>query len=113
MKPQIPERIKGERVKWLFEKAVEGKTAYISSFKGKILPAIVENSRSLRLSSPSAANFVRVNAVTENFLHVECLVPSKGFIPAPGTEVNVRIDSVLEDSIRSGREVECSGTLVL
>lgn len=113
MKPQIPERIKGERVKWMFEKAVEGKTAYISSFRGKILPAIVENSRSLRLSSPSAANFVRVNAVTENFLHAECLVPSKGFIPAPGTEVNVRIDSVLKDSIRSGREVECSGTLVL
>ena len=107
MKGQVPERIKAERVSWLTEKAVEGKVSYVESWKGRTVSAIVENSRSLRNSRESGV----IHAVTENYLHVECRVPDSRIF-APGSKVSIRIDGVLAESIGSGRELDCTGTVV-
>ncbi len=104
MKPQIPEREKGIRVRELTEMAVRGKIDYINEWKGKILSAIVENSRSQRLSLVR-----KIHAVTENFLHVECPLPLEGKIPEPGSRIKICIESASEDSIRAGQEIECTG----
>ena len=112
MKPQIPERIKDERVRWLTEKAIEGKLAYIKSFEGKTLSATVENSRSDRKALLAKSEKTILHAVTENFLHVEIKLEEGERIPAPGEMVTVKITSALEKSIRDGKEAECAGTLV-
>lgn len=107
MKNQIPERIKGERVKWLTEKAVEGKIGYVNYWKGRTVSAIVENSRALRNSSEEKI----IHAVTENFLHVECPVEdSREFVS--GQKISVKIISPDEESIKGGKEVECRGVVV-
>lgn len=105
MKPQIPERVKGERVRWLTETAVQGKLHYIASFVGKTLPAVAERSRSQRVGG----ELHTVHAVTDNFLHVECRTSAP---VEPGSAVSVRIEAALEDSVRAGREIDCLAVLV-
>ena len=107
MKPQIPERIKDERVRWLTDCAVKGKTAYAESWQGQVLEAVVENSRALRLSRNNQSV---IHAVTGNMLHVEC--KAQGTIPAPGSLVKVQILSAAKDSIANGRETDCLGMIV-
>ena len=106
MKPQVAERIKGERVKLLSALAQQEKLAYIRSFAGRELSAIVENSRALRCGLGTAGTF---HAVTENFLHVSCkaAVP-----PSPGSLVRVRLGTPLEESILSGGEVDAEAELI-
>jgi len=106
MTPKIPERIKDERVAWLTEKAVQGKTAYISSFSGKSLAAIVENSRSQRANKTGDC---LIHAVTSNFIHVQCssLQPVE-----QGTLIYVRIENPLVQNIKSGLEIEAEGSLI-
>ncbi|MCQ2240249.1 tRNA (N(6)-L-threonylcarbamoyladenosine(37)-C(2))-methylthiotransferase MtaB [Treponema sp.] len=106
MKPQIPERIKDERVKVLTSYAVNGKIDFIKKASGKTFNAIVENSRSKRLGFTASNVF---HAVTDNYIHVE--FSSEKFIPQ-GTVVKVCITSVLEENIRSGKEIEAAGVLV-
>ena len=105
MKPQIPERVKGERVRWLTETAVQGKLRYIASFVGKTLPAVAERSRSQRVGG----ELHTVHAVTDNFLHVECRTSAP---VESGSAVSVRIEAALEDSVRAGREIDCLAVLV-
>lgn len=105
MKPQIPERIKDERVKVLTSIATRGKTEFIQSCVGKTFSAIVENSRSMRLGLTASNVF---HAVTDNFIHVE--FKSSDHIPQ-GTVVVLKIEKVLEESIKAGREVEALGCL--
>ena len=111
MKPQIPERIKGERVKWLTDIAVKGKIEYINYWAGRNLSAVVENSRSLRITAPlkklPSSNVI--HCVTENFLHVEC--PSVSDV-VPGSLIKVKITDVLADSIAAGKELDCTGIIV-
>ena len=109
MKNQIPERIKDERVKWLFENAIENKIKYIERFLNEELSAITENSRSLRLKNQSE-NIKIVNCVTENFIHVQ--IPFDQEIPN-GKKINVKITKVLEENIRGGKEVEAEGKIIL
>ncbi|MBQ1662035.1 MAG: tRNA (N(6)-L-threonylcarbamoyladenosine(37)-C(2))-methylthiotransferase MtaB [Treponema sp.] len=107
MRPQVPEREKGFRVRWLTEMAVRGKIDYIREWKGRTLSAIVENSRTQRIFGVQ-----KIHAVTENFLHVECPLPDFGKnIPAPGSRISVCIGEPLEASIRGGREIECAGQI--
>ena len=106
MKPQIPERIKNERVKVLSDYAVKGKIDFIKNCTGGTFEAVVENSRSMRLGLTASNVF---HAVTDNFIHVE--FKSEKHIPQ-GTVVNVKIVSVLEESIRGGRELEAMAQLV-
>lgn len=106
MKPQIPERIKNERVKVLSDYAVKGKIDFIKNCTGGTFEAVVENSRSMRLGLTASNVF---HAVTDNFIHVE--FKSERHIPQ-GTVVNVKIVSVLEESIRGGRELEAMAQLV-
>ncbi len=109
MKNQIPERIKDERVKWLFENAIENKIKYIERFLNESLSAVTENSRSLRLKNQNENRKI-VNCVTENFIHVQ--IPFSQEIPN-GTKINVKITKVLEENIRSGKEVEAEGKIIL
>ncbi|MCR5762263.1 MAG: tRNA (N(6)-L-threonylcarbamoyladenosine(37)-C(2))-methylthiotransferase MtaB [Treponema sp.] len=109
MRPQIPERIKGERVKWLTDIAVKGKIDYINYWSGRILSAVVENSRSLRRNALPSESRKVIHCVTENFLHVEC-----PFVPeaVPGSCVNVKVTEVLASSIAAGKELDCRGIVV-
>ncbi len=106
MKCQIPERIKGERVKWLTDTAVKGKIEYINYWTAKPLSAIVENSRSLRIASGESSV---CHAVTENYLHVEFASPER--VLKPGELITLRIKTVLEDNIASGKEIDCAGIM--
>ncbi len=106
MKPQIPERIKNERVKVLSQYAVNGKIDFIRNCIDGTFDAVVENSRSIRLGLTASNVF---HAVTDNFIHVEF----KSERPIPqGTVVKVKITAVLEESIRGGREVEAMAQYV-
>jgi len=102
MTPKIPERIKGERVAWLTEKAQSEKIAYINSLKGKTFDAIVENSRSDRILMKKSPI---VHAVTENFLHAELSAPNA----KPGDLIKVIIKEPLIDKILHNNEsdVQC------
>lgn len=110
MKPQIPERIKDERVKWLTQTAIQGKLDYINSFKGKVVSAIVENSRAQRTQSSKKRI---LHAVTENFLHVECALSDDDQTFNPGSVVYVKILEPLEENIRGGKEIECTASLCM
>ena len=106
MKPQVPERIKDERVKVLTSYAVKGKIDFIKNSIGKVFNAIVENTRSVRLGLTASNVF---HAVTANYIHVE--FTSSEFIPQ-GTVVKLRVTSVLEENIRTGKEIEAAAVLV-
>ena len=106
MKPQIPERIKDERVKWLTQAAVDGKCAYIESFIGKEMDAIVENNRSQRLGREEGKT---IHCVTGNFLHVQC--SSEKELPS-GSVIRIRITALDRASILGGKETEATGEIV-
>lgn len=106
MKPQVPERIKDERVKVLTSYAMEGKIGFIRNCIGGTFEAVVENSRSMRLGLTSSNVF---HAVTDNYIHVE--FKSDKFIPQ-GTIVALKLNSVLEENIRRGSEIEAMGELI-
>lgn len=110
MKPQVPERIKDERVRWLTDKAIEGKLKYIDYWKNKTLSAVVENPRSERLQNSSSSKLkqFKLHCVTDNFIHVEFI--SDKLIES-GSRINIQITDTLEDSIRNGKETEASGKL--
>ena len=114
MKPAIPERVKGERVAVLTDIAVKGKIAYINSFAGKKVTAIVENSRSLRLSNNNPFEKKYIHAVTSNFIHVQCEVSNSDFSSGrfvPGALISVEIARALEENIKSGEEIEAVATI--
>lgn len=105
MKPQIPERIKDERVRILTQIAQNGKIEFINSCAGKTFDAVVENSRAFLKGLSDSQTY---HAVTDNFIHVEF----KSSSPlVQGTVVQVKIKSALEENIRSGVEVEASAQL--
>lgn len=104
MKGQLSENVKADRVAWLTRKAVEGKIAYARQWEGRTLQAVVERSRN---QGPDV-----LHAVTGNYLHVECPLDSHaGKPPASGSLVSLVIGSCLTDSIASGGELDCLGTL--
>ncbi len=106
MSEKVPERIKGERVSWLMQKAVEGKISYVRQWKGKLLPAVVEKSRTQGVGV--------LHAVTSNYLHVECPLDGwKREVPQSGCLVSIIIGECLEKSITAGAELDCLGKLVL
>ncbi|MDR3312802.1 MAG: radical SAM protein [Spirochaetaceae bacterium] len=102
MKPAIPQSIAGRRVRSLTELAVTGKIAYIESFAGKELSAVIERGTSAE----------RVRGVTANFIHLElpaAEIPVElrfGAADRPAPEIPVRIIAPLEKNIRGGDEVE-------
>lgn len=106
MKDQIPDGIKNERVRVLSNFAYHGKISFIKNCIGNTFYAIVENSRSMRLGLTSKNVF---HAVTDNYIHVEFI--SEKLI-LQGTVIQVKIESVLEENIYSGKEIEAFATLV-
>ena len=91
MRPLIPERIKGERVKVLNDLAVSNKIAYIEAIAGEPYMAIVENTKDRE----------HIHAVTDNFLHIT-LDSSLTF--RQGNLIRVSVNSPDRDSIINGRE---------
>ncbi|HCA20428.1 MAG TPA: tRNA (N(6)-L-threonylcarbamoyladenosine(37)-C(2))-methylthiotransferase MtaB [Treponema sp.] len=106
MRPQIPERIKGERVRLLTETARQGKIDYIKSWSGKTISAVVENSRAMRKSDGRTSS---IHAVTANYLHIQCPCDEKKY--RPGMSVKVTVGEPLEDNIRAGGEIDCIGSI--
>ena len=99
MKNQIPQRIAGERVKWLSEFACKSKTEYAKSFEGKTLKAVVEK-RETNIGK----------AVTENFLHIYIEENKQTLKDLAGKEVSVLIKQALDIS---GKDEETEATAVL
>ena len=99
MKNQIPQRIAGERVKWLSEFACKSKTEYAKSFEGKTLKAVIEK-RETNIGK----------AVTENFLHIYIEENKQILKELAGKEVSVLIKQALDIS---GKDEETEATAVL
>ncbi|MBO7420905.1 MAG: tRNA (N(6)-L-threonylcarbamoyladenosine(37)-C(2))-methylthiotransferase MtaB [Spirochaetaceae bacterium] len=99
MKNQIPQRIAGERVKWLSEFACKSKTEYAKSFEEKTLKAVVEK-RETNIGK----------AVTENFLHIYIEENKQILKELAGKEVSVLIKQALDIS---GKDEETEATAVL
>ncbi|MBR4824837.1 MAG: tRNA (N(6)-L-threonylcarbamoyladenosine(37)-C(2))-methylthiotransferase MtaB [Spirochaetaceae bacterium] len=99
MKNQIPQRIAGERVKWLSDFACKSKTEYAKSFEGKTLKAVVEK-RETNIGK----------AVTENFLHIYIEENKQTLKDLAGKEVSVLIKQALDIS---GKDEETEATAVL
>ena len=115
MKPCVPERIKDLRVQQLTEIAVNQKVEYINSFIGVQLNATVENSRALRIAMAhgklhNESGKIKIHAVTDNFIHVE-LTAHK--VIMPGSQIKVSVESVLQDNIVLGKEIEASGKILV
>ncbi len=106
MKPQIPERIKDQRVKVLTQIAQKGKIEFISSCMGSTFDAVVENSRAFLKGLSDSTVY---HAVTDNFIHVEFRSSSP---LVQGTVVRVKIEKPLEENIMTGVEVEATARLV-
>jgi hypothetical protein len=68
----------------------------------------VENSRTLRRSEDGKAPTV-LHCVSENFLHIECPLNEPA---TPGSLIEVKIESVLEKNIKTGKEIDCRGTVL-
>ncbi len=81
MKPKVPERIAGERVAILAELAAKHHAAYVESWIGAPLGAIVED----------GGDSESVTVLTENYLTARLDSPSPGL--RKGTEVRVRLTS--------------------
>jgi threonylcarbamoyladenosine tRNA methylthiotransferase MtaB len=91
-----------ERAHRLADLAAAGKIAYINSFAGKSLSAIIEH------PGGRAGASGQLRGVTENFIHVELPAEQGRTAEAfgPGREARVRILSPLEERIRGGDETE-------
>ena len=111
MKPQITESVKTRRAAVLGKIAVDSKIKYIESMKGREFTAVVENSRALRVLKNASAGAAAgiYHAVTDNFIHAE--FKSSRYIES-SRSVRVRIEQVLEDNIRTGKEIEGLSSLV-
>ncbi len=98
MKNQVPQRIAGERVKWLSDFARASKAEYAKAFEGKILKAVVEKRE---------ANIGK--AVTENFLHIFIEENKQTLKQLAGKEIPVLIKHAL-DITGKDEETEATAT---
>lgn len=96
MKNQVPQRIAGERVKWLSDFARASKAEYAKAFEGKILKAVVEKRE---------ANIGK--AVTENFLHIFIEENKQTLKQLAGKEIPVLIKHALDIT---GKDEETEAT---
>ena len=98
MKPKIPQLVSQKRAHKLNDWAVQQKISYIKSFKGKLLPAIIEKQK----PSSTKTSFI-YNCMTANFIH--CQISS----PTPlqeSKEYKITISDVLFENIHKGGEIE-------
>ncbi len=105
MKMQIPERIKGERIKKLTDLAIKGKINYIQSLKNVEYNAIVEGMKHTN---------DYVHAVTDNFLHVECInaMWQNNLTYKQGDCIKIKLLDSDEESIKQGKEIEAKALIV-
>lgn len=105
MKPKIPQAVAGKRVEKLLDIACKNKIKYISELCGSAVTAIAE-----KPFSKAGKTFFR--AVTENFLHCIVELADGQEIPASGAEIRVKLEKVLEDEIKGGKEEEVFAKLI-
>jgi len=105
MKPQVPARVSRERAAQLTELALQQKTDYIESWKGKTLTGIVEKRHPHE-----------IRAVTDNFIHVQITDYPADIDPESlgGKEISLMITEVLTqtDSPDVSSIIEAKGILV-
>ncbi len=106
MRAQVPQSVSRERARRLSAQAAESKIAYINSWKGKTLPAVMESPRCGPAGNGRSAV---LRAVTENFLH--CEIAGAVSAPPAGGSVSVVITAPLESRVRKGGETECAAVL--
>ena len=101
MKPRIPQRTAGQRLKTLTELAIRDRKDYVSSCIGKTYSGIVETARKTGSC-----------ILTDNYLH--CLVSGTWELKT-GTRVSVRLKENLLDSNPAGNfslgNFDCSGDI--
>ncbi len=100
MKPKIPQALSQERAHKLNDWAVEQKSAYIKSFIGKPLPAIIEKQQ--HVSTPETFIY---NCMTQNFIH--CQVSSLTSLQE-SKEYKITITDVILENIHKGGEIEAT-----
>jgi len=102
MKPRIPERIAGERVKRLLGLARQGKEAYVNRWIGKCVEMVIEHER--RGIEDSQARLII--GTTENYLKAmieESESVAHKIIPyRPGGSVKVVLNSMSESALPDG-----------
>ena len=99
MRPMVPNYETDKRIARLEEFNKASKNAYISSFKGKILPAVCETVHRAKIFKDR----IIIHAVTENFLHCQLVFSNKDKnLPKAGSEIRVKIIRPLEDREKTG-----------
>ena len=99
MRPMVPNYETDKRIARLEEFNKKSKTAYITSFVGKTLPAVCESVHRARL----VRDRVIIHAVTENFLHCQLVFsPNDTNIPKAGSVVSVKVIRPLAENERTG-----------
>ena len=99
MRPMVPNNETDKRIARLEDYNRRARTAYISSFAGKTLPAVCETIHRVRL----VRDRVTIHAVTENFLHCQLVFsPGDKSIPEAGSVIGVRVIRPLEKHERTG-----------
>ena len=99
MRPMVPNYETDKRIARLEEFNKKSKTAYISSFVGKTLPAVCESVHRARL----VRDRVIIHAVTENFLHCQLVFSLNDTnIPKAGSVVQVKVIRPLAENERTG-----------
>ncbi len=98
MRPMVPNSIAGKRISMLEQYNVASKEAYISSFAGKVLPAICETVHRPKIF----ADKVVVHAVTDNFLHCKLEFSKNEKLPQPGSLIQVKVRRPLTKAESSG-----------
>ena len=102
MRPMVPNSIIDSRIKALESFSRNSKSEYISSFSGKVLPAVCESVHRARNKAALFPGVTVVHAVTENFLHCRILLGAGSRIPVAGSAVRVRIIRALNPDERVG-----------
>ncbi len=98
MRPMVPNSVAGKRISMLEEYNAIAKENYISSFAGKVLPAVCETVHRPKIF----ADKVVVHAVTDNFLHCKLEFSKNEKLPVPGSLINVKIRRPLTKTEVSG-----------
>jgi len=99
MRPMVPNYETDKRIASLEAFNKKSKREYITSYTGKILPAVCETIHRARLLKDR----IIIHAVTENFLHCQLVFsPQDKNLPKAGSLINVKIVRPLNEGERTG-----------
>lgn len=95
MGSRVPERISVERVEALLSLGRQGRRSYVERSNNRVLPAIVESSRS---AGDDSSGLPLVHALTENYLRCAVSIPPHLDLPQPRSTIYIRIGDPVSSS---------------